>query len=240
MNLILGSLGYPFQKENRGFLLWGAILFTLPPVIYSILPSLPYVGLIAEIAESSIFCYMMIFFQSVLETATREDERLEWPEISDAQSMTAEVLQIVIPIVVSFLPVIALFVYWAISGAYSGKDGSFVTLHRAFVFGGAIVWGILYLPMALLAYSFYGQLAVVQFWAIFAAIGRVWADYWKVVVLLVGLFLLHGGLAAWVSRWPLPIAAPIVALAFYYTMVAGVRAIGLIYRRNREQLGWDS
>jgi hypothetical protein len=239
MDLVLGALGYPFQKENRGFLLWGAILFTLPPLVYSLLPNLPYVGTIGLVIESGIFSYMILFAQSVLETATRQDERLEWPELSDAQTMASEVFQIAIPVIVSFLPVIALFVYWTISGAFLGKPDHPVTALRVLSLTGGIIMGAIYLPMALLAYSFYGETAVVKFWAIFAAIARVWSDYWKVVALLVGLFFLHGGLTAIAFRWPPPVAVPVVALVLYYTMVAGVRAIGLIYRRNRERLGWE-
>jgi hypothetical protein len=239
MDLVLGALGYPFQKENRGYLVWGAILFTVPPLVYSLLPGLPYVGLIGTLVEAGIFAYMILFFQSVLETATRGDERLEWPDLSDAHTLATEVFRIAIPVIISFLPVIALFVYWTISGAFRDRESHPVTALRILSLSGGMVAGAAYLPMALLAYSFYGETAVVKVWAIVPAIARVWSDYWKVVLLLVGLFLVHGSLAALAFRWPLPIAVPIAALLFYYTMVAGVRAIGLLYRRNRDRLGWE-
>jgi hypothetical protein len=239
MDLVLGALKYPFEKENRVYLLWGAILFTLPPLLYSLLPGLPYMGLVGLIFEGFILGYMILFFQSVLETATGEEERLEWPDLTDAQSLAEEVFRIAIPVIVSFLPVIALFVYWTVSGAFAEKAGPQVTPLRVLSLAGGMIVGAIYLPMALLAYSFYGETAVVKVWAIVPAIARVWSDYWKVVLLLVGLFFLHGGLTAIAFRWPLPIAVPVVGLVLYYTMVAGVRAIGLIYRRNRERLGWE-
>lgn len=238
MGLILDSVRYPFRGENRGYLAVGAALFCIPPMVYSILPSLPYVGLIGLILEGFILGYMLIFFRSVMETATRGEERLDWPDVTDAQSMAGEVFQMFIPLVISFLPLIGLGVYWTLSGAFKGKEGA-LTPGMVAAGAGLALLGVGYLPMALLAYSFYGETAVVKFWAIGAAIARVAADYFKAVALLLALFAVHAGVGVIAIRWPAWIFVPTLSAVLYYTMVAGMRAVGLIYHRNRERLGWE-
>jgi len=32
---------------------------------------------------------------------------------------------------------------------------------------------------------------------------------------------------------------PLLSAVLYYTMVAGMRATGLVYHRNRSRLGWE-
>jgi hypothetical protein len=155
--------------------------------------------------------------------------------VTDAQSLAGEVFRILIPVVVSFLPLIGMWIYWTMSDA---TRGDIRPPHVAIVAATALL-GLCYLPMALLVYSFYGQIAVVKFWAIGAAIVRIPGDYFKAVALLAGLFALHAAAGALALRWPLWISVPLLSAVLYFTMVAAMRATGMVYHRNRIRLGWE-
>lgn len=235
MDLILDALSYPVRRGNRQSLVLGGAMFCLPPVIFLLLPNLPYVGMIGFIVYAFVLCYMMIFFHAVMLSATKGSDRLEWPEVTDAQSMAGEVFRILIPLIVAFLPLIGLWIHWTLSDATLGE----IRRPNLILVGAAALLGLIYLPMALLVYSFYGEIAVVKFWAVGAAIGRVPADYFKVVALLAGLFVVHAGAGALMLRWPLWLSVPLLAAVLYYTMVAGMRGTGMLYHRNRIRLGWE-
>ncbi len=120
MDLILDALSYPVRRGNRQSLVLGGAMFCLPPVIFLLLPNLPYVGMIGFIVYAFVLCYMMIFFHAVMLSATKGSDRLEWPEVTDARSMAGEVFRVLLPFVVPIRSFTALWLQWALSSATRG------------------------------------------------------------------------------------------------------------------------
>jgi hypothetical protein len=80
MDLILDALRFPLRSGNRQSLVLGGAMFCLPPTVCAMLPPLPYVSMIAAIVEAFVVCYMLIFFHSVLLSATKGSDHLSGPK----------------------------------------------------------------------------------------------------------------------------------------------------------------
>jgi hypothetical protein len=233
--MVWDALAYPFRRSNAAVLGVAVFFASLPPALAAVLPALPYIGLIALILECVVLAYLLIFFQGVMEAAARgEADFPMWPEETDLASLAGRVFHLLVPLVVSFLPLIAFVVAWVFRSGTWGMPGW--ALGTA---AGLALVGFCYLPVALLAFSFYGETAVLNVIAVVRSIARLRRDYAVVVVLLMVLAFVHGPLAAAAATLPAIFAWPLAALLFVYFMAVATRAIGLLYFRNKERLGWE-
>ena len=233
--MIADALTFPLRRSNAAFVGLGTALCSLPPFVGWILPGLPYMGLIAAILEGFVLCYTLIYFQSVLEASTRGEEQLPmWPDEVDVQSLAAHAFQVLIPLVISFLPLIAFVVAWVfVHGTWE------VPAWACAAEIGLFALGFLYLPVALLIYSFYGELAVFNIVGAFRSISRIGGDYFAVAVLLLVLLGAHAFVSWKLLALPGALAVPIASFFFFYSMIAAMRAVGHLYARHRERLGWE-
>lgn len=236
--VIRDALAYPLRRHNALILGIGVLVACLPPILYRLLPTVQgagqYIMLIGLIFECAVLCLLLVFFHSILETSTKGDERApEWPEVADLQALAGRAFHVIIPLVVSFLPLLGFFVTRRLMGRVDMPPGVL------WLSCGLFALGLFYLPMALLVHSFYGETAVVNVVGVARSIGRTWRDYMKVVgmMLLLGAVTLF--LTAEVAAFPAFLAYPVTAALQFYFLAATMRAVGLIYARNRERLGWE-
>ena len=235
--LIGDAIVYPFRGQNLGLMGVGAGFACIPPVIWAILPKLPYVGLIGAGIEMLVIWYIMIFFYSVMESGTKGEAVLPgWPQIDDTREMMNRVLHMLAPLLICFLPMIAYWLYLGISGALQGVY--LFTPERVWITAGLGFCGLCYLPIALLIFHFYGEIQIFNVIAAARSIFRMPGDYAAVAALLVVLFGLHGAISAFTARFEY-ISVPISALGAFYVFTVAMRAIGLLYHRNRERLDWE-
>ena len=71
--------------------------------------------------------------------------------------------------------------------------------------------------------------------------GRLFGENFtlKLEVLLLALVAVSAILAAGLGKLPALMGYPLGALLFCFTMTASMRAIGFLYHRNRDRLGWE-
>lgn len=233
--MLRDALTFPFRGESLAFVGLGTLLCSLPPVVASLLPALPYVEVVGAIVEGLVLCYMLIYFHGVLKRTARGEEHLPmWPEEADWAALAGRAFYVLEPLLLSFLPLIA-FVVWRVFA--TGKwllEGAML-----WTAGGLFVLGFLYLPIALLIFSFYGETAVLNVVGAVRSIARIGWGYFPVAGFLLGLFGAYAALAAWVVGWPLVLWVPVAAFLFFCCMIAAMRAVGLLYARHREALGWE-
>jgi len=237
--LIRDAVVYPFRGQNLGLMGVGAGFACVPPLVWAVLPQLPYVGLIGLAIESLVLGYIMLFFYAVMESGTRGEPVLPgWPQMDDTREMMNRVLHMLAPLIFSFLPMIAFWLYLGISGALQGV--SMITPARLWITVGLGFGGLCYLPIALLIFHFYGEIQILNVIAAGRSIFRMPGDYAAVVVLLLVLFGLHGVVSWLTAGLPAFLSVPLAALGGFYIFTVAMRAIGLMYHRNRERLQWDS
>ncbi|MBI2899251.1 MAG: hypothetical protein HYY17_03640 [Planctomycetes bacterium] len=236
--IVRDALAYPFRGGNLGVMAMGAVLACVPPLVYAVLPNLPYVLTIGLIAEGFVLCYLALFFYSVMESGTKGEERFPgWPEVGTFHDIAGRVAHVLGPLVVSFLPMILYWAYVAISGAWRGVPG--VTASQLWITAGLAVAGFAYLPIAFLLYSFHGELAVLNVVAAVRSVARMAGDYARVVALSLGLFGVWSAVGRVLVAAPAVVAVPFAALAGFCVLTVAMRAIGLLYHRNRARLGWE-
>jgi hypothetical protein len=231
---LIDALVFPFRKDNLLLVALGTVLSSIPPIVGRILPDLPYVSIIAWIVEGFVICYSLIYFQSVLNASARNEEKLPlWPDESDFQELAADAFRVIIPVVLAFFPLIILLVLRVFTSGTWRLTG--------WAFWAAIALtaiGFAYLPIALLIYSFYGELAVLNFLGGVRSIARIGKAYFFVVVFLFVLVCSYIYLAARLAGLPPILGIPIGALLFFCVMISSMRAVGLLYASHRERLGW--
>jgi hypothetical protein len=233
--VILDALTYPFRRNNLIFLATGTAFFSVPPVVAMLLPSVPYVGIIAMSIDGFVLCYALVYFQSVMVASTKADAPAPmWPEVTHWQDLVGSALHVMVPVVLSFLPLIALLVGWVFKhGTWELSSGALWSAVALFVMG------FLYLPMALLVFTFHGETAVLNVIDIARSIGRIGREYFAVSGLLLAMFTVHGFLAERVARLSAVPAVPLASLLTFYSVMAAMRAVGALYARHRATLGWE-
>lgn len=232
--MILEALAFPLRRDNAIFLAFGTGLCSVPPVIAYLLPALPYVGIIALIVEAVVLCYVLVYFQSVLETSMRGDAKLPmWPQ-DELQELLGKAFHVIVPLALSFMPLVA-FVVWRVftTGSWALEGGMLAAAVALFALG------VLYLPVALLIFSFYGETAILNIVAAVRAIERIGVAYFGVVALVLVLFGAYTVVGAFMVRWPMVLAVPAGSCLFFYCMMVAMRAVGLLYVRHKERLGWE-
>lgn len=245
VNPYWAAFAFPFRKENAGPLILGLFLLTLVPAALSAVP----IGgaALSTILDLLLTGYYAVFLQSILHSSMLGDDRMPaWPEFSSPVELLEDFLIIVTPFVVSFLPLIVLHVCAA--GFSSLQSTGFLVrsaVPGVLVEGSAsriglelplILVGWIYLPMAVLAGTFFGAASILNPVAVAKAAWSVGPSY-----LLVAAAIWAMVTAAWaVSLIPGRFLTSFgSALLVFYSLIVALRLLGTHYRRNRERLGWE-
>jgi len=216
MTAYLRCFGYPFRKDNLPLMALGAVVFVGVPAIWSLIP---LAGVLVLLIQVFLVAYYAVFLHSILGASMGgRDEFPAWPEQAGVQDLAEEIFALAGPYVVSFLPLIALRCAYVNFGTVGERAWGYAGL----ILSGPLpyqlpevppwfeplswalaVLGLLYLPMALLVWSFYGGSAILKPLAVFYALA--------VMMRLVGThYFLNRETLDWekTDREPVPLPPP--------------------------------
>lgn len=215
--LALRAFGYPFRGQGKYVLIGGAIMF----LVASILSILPVIGLlISGVVGAYVLAYL---FQVATDSALGDDEPPNWLLLDFDTDILRPLGKYIAAVGVSAAP--AAVAYLAVE-----ESGPILTA--------AIVFGVLYFPMCLLAVAMRDSLAGVSPHLVIPGIARTFPAYVVAIVLFGVAIWLQFGLAEEIQL-PVPLIGSILGstLGLYCGMVE-MRVIGLLYRFYRDRLGW--
>lgn len=219
--MLLDALAYPFRKGGWVLILLGAVF----SAIIDFFGAVPVVGIGAALFGAGYFGAYYLHIVST--TMVGDDHPPEWPGFTDWLSdIISPFLRLTGIAILSFWPVAVVEFTLADSEAY---DAAFL---------GAMVYGCIYLPMAVLAVQAHGGIGAALPHIVFPAIIRAMPLYLLAVAGLVGTQLLQGFGGEALEALPFVGWFLMAVLALYIIMFNG-RLIGLIYRAKSEALGWE-
>lgn len=236
MKRLFEAFAYPFAYGNAFILILGVGVMSVLSWFTA-----------GHFLQLVFFGYYALYLQAILSTSMEGENRLPfWPDWSHYDDFLQDMLSMLAPFGVSFLP---LLVFRALhEGAGNLASPAFV-LSTALPSGLLLsspatailstllfAWGWLYLPMAMLVWTFYGSASMFNPVAVARAAWATGPTYLLMCVLVAALVS-----AAWcVTLAPSPMLTTFGASMLIFTaLVIAVRMLGTFYRMNRETLGWD-
>jgi len=244
VNRYAEAFTFPLRKQNLGILVLGLFVLSFLPTLFSLVP----IGGAAISGVITLFLvgYYALFLQSILHASMQGEDRIPpWPDISHPGDLLEDVLSIVAPFLVSFLPLLLL--RCSIAGVSELRSAGFILQSSMPVFSESsplmmalsllfIVAGWLYFPMAILVWTFYGGWSILNPVAVAKAAWQTGPSYLALAATVWGMVT-----AAWsVSLIPgMVITAFGSSLLVFYALVVAARLLGMHYRRHRAALGWE-
>jgi hypothetical protein len=239
------AFAFPFRREHLGVLVFGLFVLTFIPAGLSLIP----IGgsAIGNVLDLLLLGYYAVFLQSILSATMEGSDRIPaWPELESPMELANEFFTIVAPFLISFLPLILLRVSAAGWGALQSSGFVLRTSMPASLAEGApsriaielvlLALGWLYLPMATLAWTFYGGSSILNPAAIAKAAWNTGPRY----LLVAGLVWMMVTAAWAVSLIPGEFLTSFgSSLLVFYALIVAIRLVGTHYRLHREQLGWE-
>lgn len=239
------AFAFPFRKDHLGIVVFGLFVLTVVPAALAFIPIGG--GAVSGALDLVFLAYYAVFLQSILHATMQGSDRIPpWPDFTSPLELFGNLLTIAAPFAASFLPVILVHASMAGISALSSSgyilqaavpavlaEGS--AWHHAVVLP-LVLLGWLYLPMAILAWSFFGGTSILNPVAVFKAAWSTGPSY-LVVAFLVWLMVT----AAWaVSLIPSRFITSFgSSLLVFYALIVGIRLVGLHYRLHRARLGWE-
>ena len=243
--LLPGAFLYPVRGSGVMVLLAAALIFGLlnmiAPMRFGIIPQYFGWGLMGQVFAMG---YLFAFMQSIIHAAAIGEE--EMPPLPSASSAWSDIvlpcLQLIGLTLICFSPVIAVTV-WAAS---SGEPPPVLLLVSAFALG------CLYFPMAFLAVAMLDTLMAANPLQVVPSILKVPGQYLVAVALaaiVLGLRPIGDGVLTAVFPRKIythsmgEMVAYLASVGFWYVgslylLTVSMRILGLLFRANRERLGW--
>ena len=245
--------GYPFRKSNLALMALGAVVFVVVPTVFSLIP---IAGVLVLIVQLFLVAYYAVFLHSILGASMAgRDEFPAWPEQAGVQDLAEEIFALAGPYVVSFLPLIALRCAYANFGAVGervwGAAGLILSGPLPYDLPEVPPWfeplswalavlGLLYLPMALLVWSFYGGSAILNPFAVVRSIRQTGRSYMVMVAAVAATLSALWGFGRITARLPYGAIRSLAdALVLFYALAVMMRLIGTHYFLNRDKLEWE-
>lgn len=239
------AFAYPFRRENLGVLALGMVVFAIIPAILSFVPIVG--GVLGLCLDLGIVGYYALFLRSILHASMEGRDKIPaWPEMEHPTELLEEFFSIVAPFIISFLPLIILratiagvpallslgfILRSAVPDALAGSSPGIMFLSGLF-----LLLGWLYLPMAMLVWTYYGGNSILNPVAVLRTAWRTGPSYLLLVLLVASLVmaaasvsLIQGGFIASFGS----------SLLVFYALIVALRILGTHYQRNREKLGWE-
>ena len=223
------SFVYPF-KGSGIFLLIGATVVLVGIALLSMV-MIPIAG---QLFMAIVGGYVCAFYISVIgSTAGGEDELPDWPDLSSMwDDVIRPVLLVAAAIVASFAPLI--IYHRIITGHWLAYLDDEPMGYEKFAF---VVWGLLYLPMSLLAIAMYDSVVALNPVTIIGAIAKIPLRY--LLACLFFFLVYFANIFAGIFLMVIPILGMVVQIFFsLYMMMVAMRILGLIYYANSKKLGW--
>ena len=227
---------YPFKGDGIVLMCVGTILFLVVDGARWISKFVFIYGLIAVILLTIFGTgYLTAFLRRVITSTAQGDEEMpEWPEIEDfASDVFAPFMQFIGTVVFCFGPMIGLTIY-----ALVGSNGDSAWLGWATT--AAMLIGCIYFPMAFTAVAMADSIVAVNPLVVIPSIMRVLGQYLLTVVVLAVILLVRWLLFRLLGIiLPIPLLPTIItSLLGLYLLVVEMRILGLLYRNNKDRLGW--
>ncbi|HEV2207481.1 MAG TPA: FHA domain-containing protein [Verrucomicrobiae bacterium] len=235
-----GAFLYPLKKDGALVLLTGTIFLSMikAGAFFARFGAVKGIGLGSAICMAFLLLmtgfgagYLTSYLRRVVTgTAMGEQMAPDWPDLSDfAADILAPLFQLAATMLVSLVP--AIVVAMGVQGA--GRWGPAAIL----VACGA---GVIYFPMAFLAAAMFDSVAALNPLLVVPSIAKIPGQY----LLTVAVF---GAVLA--AKWlgddflPQAISVPVVPSVIstfvgLYLLMVEARVLGLLYRVNKEELGW--
>ncbi len=237
LSQIFDAFKYPLRGDGALLIVVGTMLLLLADGAAFIAKFAPLYGWIA-VALLTIFGvgYLSSYLRSILsDTAAGEDRMPQWPEISDFSSdIVAPFRQLLVAVLFCFLPAISLAIYAAAS------ESSADTAWMGWAMNALLLLGAVYFPMAFLGIALFDTVAALNPLLIIPSIVKVLGQYLLVIGVSVGILTLRWLLQTYLRILvPIPLLPAIgVGLIQTYLFIVLARILGLLYRNNKEDLGW--
>jgi hypothetical protein len=241
----LQAFTFPFRKDHLGVVVFGLFVLWLVPLVLGISPLGG--GIVAGLIDLGLLGYYALFLQSILHATMEGKDRIPaWPEMNSPMELFQDFFTIIAPFIVSFLPLILL--HASVAGFDALASSGFIlrsalpaflqegSVGRPFVGIALLILGWLYLPMAVLAWSFFGGTSILNPVSVAKAAWSTGASYLLVVFLVWAMVT---------SAWAVSLIPGQYLTAFgssllvFYALIVAVRLVGLHYRINRQRLGWE-
>jgi hypothetical protein len=233
---IPGAFKYPFKGDGIILMCAGTVLFLLVDGARWISKFALFYGFIAVILLTIFGTgYLTAFLRRVISsTAQGEEEMPEWPEVQDFSSdVFVPFMQFIGAVVFCFAPMIGLTIY-----ALAGSNGDSAWLGWATT--ASMIFGCIYFPMAFTAVAMSDSVLAVNPMVVVPSIMKVLGQYLLTVVVLTLILLVRWLLHQLLTTvLPMPLLPTIItSLIGLYLLVVEMRILGLLYRNNKDRLGW--
>ena len=217
---------YPFKGS-------GIFLLIAATAVFSVLSLLSWFVCAMQLLKMLLTGYLCAYYISVIaSSAAGEEELPDWPDFTSLwDDILRPGLLIAAALLVSFAPLLV----------YGRSRGSWFLFLNADLMGyeGAalVVWGLLYLPMSLVAIALFDSVAALNPVTIIGAIAKIPLRYLLACVLFLVVYLVN--VLAAVLMLLVPILGMAIQIFFsLYMMLVAMRILGLIYHANARKLGW--
>ncbi len=230
-SLLPGVIDYPIQGRGLILLVAGTVFFVLLQLVASLASIGPYGGVVTGLAGVVVTGYLFSYAKSIItSTIENENEPPSWPDFTD---ITEDILmpfgQLLALSVLTFGPAIILRWWHPLGEEYA----------RAVMIAAAGLGGLL-APMGMLALAVFDSVAALNPIALIWSILRIPGHYLVAAAafeLVIGASFLAEDLIG--SLIPVPVLPGLISVFLnLYLISAGMRILGLLYRTQREQLGW--
>jgi predicted RNA-binding Zn-ribbon protein involved in translation (DUF1610 family) len=212
---------YPFLGNGKFLLLSGTVFFAA----LDVLASIPILEIFIGVFVGGYLCaYMMKIMRT---SADGSNKPPEWPEFFDWWQSIARPLALTGgAILVSFCPAL---IYWYFTSVAHPTD-----FHLFVVLVG---FGILYLPMALLAVALYESLLALNPLFLIGATLKVGPHYLLACILLALVFVFSQFLQGVLTSVTF-FSVILARLLSLYLLLVEMRVIGIMYRTYKSRLNW--
>ena len=221
--IVADSFTYPFRGDGIFILIFGAVI----SLVSYVAGFAPLIGLFVQLGVFAYFC--AIYSDIIQSTSTGSDEPPQFPSTSNfMDDLVAPAFCVIVVFLLSLGP--AIFAEFAIDRP-AGEE-----LSPALRYGTMAIF-VLYFPMAMLAVTNCGSIAAASPHIVVPSIFRAGGLYFLIVGILLAVYiggdLLRGSILGlpWFLR-------PLVWVVSMYGMMVNGRALGLLYRKKEEDLGW--
>jgi len=245
--LLPGVFAYPLRGNGAVLMVAGTVVFLILGNIGRLSRFVPLYGMIFGLGFTVFAAgYMFNYFKNIVQSSARGEDLLpDWPDYSD---WTTDILdpfkQMLALIVLWFGPAILIalvmlqyhlapFGSWGTLPVWLDKYGGLIAMATLAV-------GALFAPMGMLMLAMFDSIAALNPVPIIQSILRIPLAY------LVAAAVFELVLVAYVAvdRFAYLLGAPLLLTGLVtgflelYAFTTGMRILGLLYRTNKERLGW--
>jgi len=222
-----GAFAYPFRQQG----VWIVLLGT--PVLLA--NDLAGFGILLILVKLILLGLIGSFLINVIQTTADDPETpLEWPDASDKGDLLVTGLQLVGSVLLVFAP--AILCAFRTLSSHGENPGAWAQASAALA-----ILGLLYYPMAFLAFAMFDSLNGLNPLIVLPSILKAPLQYLTILILIAAMIVgrhLLGAMCVGLSiGWKIACLFPLEVVAFY-SLIVSARLLALLYRSKAAGLGW--